>query len=90
MVKEFKTYNKIFEYESYHNRVPNFEEGDSVICIDDSNCVELEKGKKYQVTNIYRDNIIGKWAIEINGVDGGFFASRFISEYKHDANKYNI
>lgn len=81
------------KYENSKKDMPDFEEGEYVICIDNEySC--LTEGKRYLVKKIFKNNT-GHYSCKINGKTvgenlGTFLCNRFISEIKHNINKYNL
>ena len=80
------------KYESSKKDIPNFSEGDYVICIDNEYSI-LTKGMRYLVKKIFKNE--NGYVCKINGKLlgeklGTFSCDRFISEIKSYANKYNL
>ena len=79
--------NKLIE------NVPNFKVGDQVICIDDIGVNELQKGRVYIITELFKEpNSKGRYRCHIKDIQSfyGLYSSRFMLQVEYDANKYNI
>lgn len=88
-------YIKQFEDDKNLPNRPNFDVGDIVICIDDSENVDVIKGKIYKVIKIYPTNGKNDWMCKITNINnkkvlGGFYCSRFSTELEIATNKYNL
>ena len=73
---------------------PNFKEGDYVICIDNENSV-LTKNRLYLVKRIFnpRGYYVCKVTSKLGTLGenlGTFSCDRFISEFEHNIQKYNL
>ena len=81
------------KYEKAKKDIPDFEEGEYVICIDtEYSC--LTEGASYLVKKIFK-NKDNRYVCKINGKTigenlGTFSCDRFISEIKHNMKKYNL
>jgi hypothetical protein len=71
--------------------VPNFKEGDSVICISEDN-KSLIYQSKYTVTKIFKDycNEYRCFLKEKKYHKYGYYCYRFQTELEYNANKYNL
>jgi hypothetical protein len=83
-------YLKKYEWKK---EIPNFEEGEYVICIDSEDSI-LTKDMRYLVKKIYK-NQKGYYVCKINGKSigenlGTFSCDRFVSEIRNNMQKYNL
>jgi hypothetical protein len=77
------------------SNMPNFEEGDYVICIDSVGSI-LNKDMRYLVKKIFKNkdnHYVCKVSSKLGGIGetfGTFSCGRFKSEIKYNAKKYNL
>lgn len=88
-------YLKTYEYEKSHKKLPNFKEGDYVICIDNENSI-LTEGMRYLVRKIY-ENTDGHYVCKVKSklgkigeTLGTFSCVRFVPEIEYNMQKYNL
>lgn len=80
---------KKFENYKYNTKKPNFNVGDTVICIDSINS-DLIKNKKYIIEELYKgeDDF---WRCKLIGIKNmPFLCYRFMTEIDLNINKYNL
>ena len=80
------------KYESSNEDIPNFKEGEYIICIDNRTSI-LTEGMRYLVEKIFKNKY--GYVCKINGKSlgeklGTFSCDRFISEIEYNKQKYNI
>lgn len=101
MITKFKIFEDMFDvaFRTGSENKPNFEIGDTVVCINDRK-IGTNKNHKYLVTNIFYDDD-RSWYCHLkyeNGVTLAnvigqpywYFCNDFISETEYDSKKYNL
>lgn len=82
-------------YEKSKKNIPNFKEGDYVICIDEEDTI-LTKNMSYLIRKIFK-NSNGYYVCKIKSNSGKigetlgtFSCDRFVSEIEYNKQKYNL
>jgi hypothetical protein len=82
-------YIKLFE--NNQCRMPKFNVGEIVICVDDEESFnKLKYGKKYKIIKINTDNLYPKYILKDVNNPNGFWEERFVHEWEWEAKKYNL
>lgn len=98
MIIKFKIFEDIELKRKFRDSKPDFDIGDTVICVYDR--LGTSKGKKYIVTNIFTDDDNGTrgitWYCTLDGLDNHlgkpiwYYCDDFISEVEYNSKKFNI
>ena len=73
----------------FESSKPNFNAGDTVICIDDNGQNQLTKNMEYIILKVYYSKTNG-YMCHLQNLDGSFYCRRFKTKEELDTIKYNL